>query len=116
LQQSALKEVKHMSEQEGKQVWTGPCVGGPMSWPGQAVQGESRFPRGFVYVDKPNQLVWTYDWDENSQMFFVQNETPQRLGMGVIRGIRDQHEYDVRVAEEEVSRVNSRTAATDQDR
>lgn len=101
-----------MGEVEGRRVRTGPCIGGPMSRPGESVIGESRFPAGFVYIDKPNMLAWTYDWDEVAQMFFVRNETPERVSKAVIRTLRDQHRYDVRVAEEEVSDVNARTPST----
>lgn len=37
--------------------YTGPCYGGPMD--GQT--GESRFPAGFVLVDRPSGRAWIYD-------------------------------------------------------
>jgi hypothetical protein len=39
-------------------VWSGPCLGGPMN----ARDGASRFPSGFILVDKESDLVWIYDY------------------------------------------------------
>jgi hypothetical protein len=39
------------------QVYTGVCQGGPLD----GRTGQSRFPRGFILVDKPAGQVWIYD-------------------------------------------------------
>lgn len=43
-----------------RSMWPGPCVGGPM----HAQDGVSRFPRGFLLVDRARQKVWIYDYVE----------------------------------------------------
>lgn len=51
------------SQQPGSdrsRLYTGRCVGGPLD--GQVV--ESRFPKGFVLVDKNADLAWLYDYTE----------------------------------------------------
>lgn len=42
-----------------KQVYRGRCQGGPM----RSQVGESRFPKGFVLVDRPRNMATVYDWD-----------------------------------------------------
>lgn len=44
-----------------QELYTGVCIGGPMN--GQVT--ESRFPRGFVLINVPNERVWVYDRKEN---------------------------------------------------
>lgn len=55
-----------------KEMYTGLCVGGPLD--GQ--QAESRCPKGFVLVDKPNKKVWVYDFHRNRDggAFYVREE------------------------------------------
>ena len=47
---------------ETKQIWNAPCVGGPMD--GQ--DGVSRFPKGFLVVDRVAGKCWLYDYDGTS--------------------------------------------------
>lgn len=71
-------------------LFTGLCIGGPM----QGEEGESRFPKGFVLVDKPNGLAWIYDWDSESETFQAREEVvydPEKA-FGAAEGI----DYDVR--------------------
>ena len=49
------------------QLWTGPCVGGPMD----TMEGYSRFPAGFLLVNRPIGRVWLYDWVEAEGHFLV---------------------------------------------
>jgi hypothetical protein len=39
-----------------RKLFRGPCVGGPMG----GKEGETRFQKGFILVDKPNRQVWVY--------------------------------------------------------
>lgn len=39
-------------------IWSGPCIGGPL----HAREGASRFPKGFLLVDRPGKRAWIYDY------------------------------------------------------
>lgn len=105
-----------MGEKGSKQLWTGPCIGGPLAIPGTTTMGQSRYPKGFLYVDKPNRLAWIYDWSEIDRMFFVRSSTPMSLDLDKMRKTgRERFDWDIRTAEEEVSRVYAGTTGTDQD-
>src|ERR1700752_1072356 len=54
-----------VEEPEAENLYIGQCVGGPMD--GQ--QGESRFPKGFVLIDRPNSAAWVYDYNVESSTF-----------------------------------------------
>jgi hypothetical protein len=88
--------------QEGKQLWTGPCIGGPLGSPGSP-EGQSRFPLGFLYVDKPNCLAWLYRWSELDGKFFVENEEPFTCNRESVRVYANNAQWDIRTAEPEVS-------------
>lgn len=62
-------------EEEEKVVFNGQCVGGPMN----ARDGASRFPRGFLLVDRPNNRVWIYDWVGTMRQFLVRTEEGAEL-------------------------------------
>lgn len=49
------------------QVWTGPCIGGPMD----TMEGYSRYPKGFLLVNRPLGRVWLYDWIDADGTFLV---------------------------------------------
>ncbi len=36
----------------------------------------SRFPKGFLLVDKPANQCWIYDWYEGADAFKVRDEVP----------------------------------------
>lgn len=106
-----------MSEQGSEQLRIGPCIGGPLGMPGMTRPGQSRYPKGFLYVDKPNGLAWVYVWSEMDRMFFVRHERPMMLDSQRMRTTgRDRYDWDVLTAEEEVSRVYACTTRTDQNR
>ena len=44
-----------------RSIYEGFCVGGPLD----EQRGQSRYPSGFVAVDKPNRRAWIYDWSNN---------------------------------------------------
>ncbi len=49
----------------------GPCTGGPLN----GHRAFSRFPKGFLLVDKPAGACWLYDWD--GAQFVARTEQPQ---------------------------------------
>lgn len=49
------------------------CQGGPLD--GQ--QAISRFPKGFLLVDKEGNVCWLYDWDGDG--FKVRQEEPSEV-------------------------------------
>lgn len=93
-----MREV-YEAEQE-KPVWSGPCFGGPLD--GQ--EGASRYPSGFLLVDRQANKVWIYDWSGSDSRFYVRDAEGAEL-------ISDRHavknrfraaeesEYDIRAAE-----------------
>lgn len=105
-----------MGEQGSKQLWIGPCIGGPLGAPGTTTPGLSRYPKGFLYVDKPNGLAWVYEWSELDKKFFVRSEVPMKLDRMKLRAIRNRYDWDVQTAEEEVSNAYRRTTGTGQNR
>lgn len=56
-------------------MYEGPCHGGPLN--GQTVP--SRFPKGFLLVDKPNNVCWIYEWDSETGSFQVRQEEPTEV-------------------------------------
>lgn len=48
-----------MLNMETGMSWDGPCVGGPMD----GREGQSRYPKGFLLIDRPAGRCWLYDWD-----------------------------------------------------
>lgn len=80
-----------------RKVWSGTCNGGPMD--GQ--KAESRFPEGFLLVDKPEGKCWLYDWDSASGTFKVRDEKPMVVQTeGLVNRYRaaDEFNYDVLAA------------------
>lgn len=58
-----------------KTVWSGTCVGGPLN----TKEGASRFPSGFLLVDRPNNRVWIYDWVHTMESFLVRDAEGSEL-------------------------------------
>jgi hypothetical protein len=56
-------------------VYQGVCAGGP--WDGRPAA--TRYPKGFLLVDKPGMQVWIYDRDETSGNFTARTPNPQAL-------------------------------------
>lgn len=77
-----------------KTPYEGLCFGGP-------IHGEifvSRFPKGFLLVDRPNDKCWIYDWDSASSCFQVRDEVAMPvLTEGVKNRYRaaEESNYDV---------------------
>lgn len=90
------------SADEDKPVWSGPCVGGPMN----NQEGASRFPSGFLLVDRPNNKVWIYDWVPSLSQFLVRAETGAELvndpeaPKNRVRAA-EEAEFDIRAYDEE---------------
>lgn len=75
---------------DGKQLNRGMCLGGPMD----RQEGESRFPKGFILVDKSSNKCWVYAW-KNSK--FVAKEVEGRTLYHDLRvKAGHEHDYDVR--------------------
>ncbi|MFI7608908.1 hypothetical protein ACIBTV_27860 [Micromonospora sp. NPDC049366] len=72
-----------MTEQHDDGPLQGACVGGPMD--GQ--QAVSRFPRGFLLVDKPAGECWLYDWRDGG--FHVRDAAPMPVQDGPADGPGD---------------------------
>jgi len=53
-------------------MYEGMCFGGPMN----RLIAISRFPKGFLLVDKPKGQCWLYDWDDTTSSFTVRSEDP----------------------------------------
>lgn len=53
-----------------EELFEGICHGGPLD----GKEAVSRFPKGFLLVDKPNNHCWIYEWNGNG--FEVRNDEP----------------------------------------
>ena len=65
-----------VTEQDPDGGHQGMCSGGPLD--GQ--EAASRFPRGFLLVDKPAGTSWLYDW--TGDRFTVRREEPMPVQDG----------------------------------
>lgn len=63
-----------VDQDEAPELFAGPVVGGP--WDGRRAQ--SRYPRGFLLVDKPLRQAWLYDRRDDGA-FIVRRERPETL-------------------------------------
>ena len=77
-------------EPEAENIYIGQCKGGPMD--GQ--QGESRFPKGFVLIDRPNSAAWVYDYDPETSVFTAR-EQDIHDNMRALKAAEESN-YDVR--------------------
>lgn len=85
----AEQPVEVDSATVGKRLYEGPCQGGPM----HTLVCVSRYPKGFLLADKPNNKAWIYDWTGNS--FKVRDDEPMELNFeGRIRAATE-FDYDV---------------------
>lgn len=87
------------NEPDGGALWDGECRGGPLD----GLTATSRFPSGFLLVDKPGQRCWVYDWmgDEARVFMARENGTPYALNEEGRWRAADEHTYDVRAYEPE---------------
>lgn len=56
--------------------------------------GQSRFPSGFLLVDKGNNKAWVYDWD--GEQFTVRDPDGAELSTDGRMRAANEHTYDVR--------------------
>jgi hypothetical protein len=56
-------------------MYKGTCYGGPLA----GERWESRYPKGFLLVDKPGNQCWIYEWDQELQQFRVRDEEPMEV-------------------------------------
>ena len=72
-------------------MYEGMCLGGPMN----GEFGQSRFPKGFLLVDKSTNRCWLYDWSPESGTFAVRDEEAMEVSkQGRIRAANES-DYDV---------------------
>jgi len=62
--------------------------GGPMD----GLEVSSRYPKGVLVVDRPNNLAWLYDWSEEAKEFFIR--------LGYENGQPLEYDARIRAAEE----------------
>lgn len=74
-------------------VNVGHAQGGPLD--GEFVS--SRFPKGFLLVDKLGRRAWVYDW--NGSAFLCRDDDPRELDEGRRWKTAEGGEYDVRAYE-----------------
>jgi len=91
--------MEEEEENGGDVVLAGPCVGGPLD--GQP--GESRFPKGFLLVDKPNRRAWVYDANHDLMSFVVRDPAGDTLDEEGRWRAGSEFTYDVRAYDAEVT-------------
>lgn len=81
-----------------KQLFEGVCVGGPLD----GRDGQSRFPRGFVLIDKPGQRAWIYDrqGDGECAPFYVREADGRSLDDTLRWAAAESSDWDVRVLDD----------------
>jgi hypothetical protein len=70
------------------------CVGGPFD----DEEVESRFPKGFLVVDRPNTRCWLYDFDESRGVWSLREDYPQPWDRTRSITAAEGNDYDVRAA------------------
>lgn len=93
-----------MSEEH--ELFSGTARGGPLDGTDQ----ESRFPKGFLLVDKPNNRVWIYDYTDGE--FVVREEEGVELVSDPDAShnrfrAADERSYDVRAYDPSASEVKA---------
>jgi hypothetical protein len=71
------------------ELYEGICFGGPLNMKTMT----SRFPKGFLLVDKPANKLWIYEWNKTGLRFDVRDEEPMEV---LIEGSKNRY----RAAEE----------------
>lgn len=82
-----------------EELYEGPCVGGPLD----GAVSQSRFPKGFLLIDKPNNRVWIYDYADGQ--FAVRNPEGEELNSDPTAThnryrAAEERSYDIRAYEE----------------
>lgn len=80
-------------------LYEGSCIGGPLN----GTVGQSRFPKGFLLVDKPNNKVWVYDYQNGE--FTVRHPEGEKLNSDPTAThnrfrAAEERSYDIRAYEE----------------
>lgn len=73
-------------------LFNGLCVGGPFD--GQP--GQSRYPYGFLLVDRPHRKVWHYNYHPAGHNFVVQNPDGDPEDVEYRHRILTEFRFDVR--------------------
>lgn len=76
---------------EQRMFYRGICIGGPYA----GDFAESRFPKGFLLVDKVNNQCWVYDWQPNMEFFKVRQEEPMQVSLEGRMRAANEFTYDV---------------------
>lgn len=76
-------------QQDGPDALVGECHGGPLD----GTTGHSRYPKGFLLVDKQAGLAWVYDW--NGTAFVCRDETPRAEDYGKRMDAAEGTDWDV---------------------
>lgn len=73
--------------------YEGVCHGGPLN--GQTMV--TRYPKGFLLVDKQVRKCWIYEWDSETSSYQVRQEEPMDLLDGEKNRFRaaEEFNYDV---------------------
>lgn len=56
-------------------TYWGMCHGGPL----EGKEAVSRFPKGFLLVDKATNRCWIYDYDKEQHTFSARQEEPMEV-------------------------------------
>lgn len=97
--ESTVEEVNSTVDSEEtdpdseKTLYIGQCVGGPMD----GEEGQSRFPKGFVLIDKPNSRAWVYDFEESTGVFTARSQDVHDMQRA--NHAAEGSDYDVRALE-----------------
>jgi len=74
---------------QGSGTRQGQCQGGPLN----GKPGMSRFPKGFLLVDKQADTAWVYDW--NGVAFICRDDEPRDLETEGRMEAADSSDWDV---------------------
>lgn len=72
-------------------LFVGMCRGGPRD----GEEAVSRFPKGFLLVDKPSGVCWIYDWAQDVPVFNCRRDTGYELDHNRRIKAAEQFDYDV---------------------
>lgn len=72
-------------------LFEGICFGGPLT--GETMH--SRYPKGFLLVDKPTNRCWLYDWSADSETFTVRDEQAMEVSKEGRYRAANEFDYDV---------------------
>lgn len=79
-------------KEPASESFKGRCVGGP--W--DTSDAESRFPKGFLLIHKPDHALWIYDRRDDGN-YYVRQAEPERLDDDKREKAAEGRTYDIRV-------------------